>query len=277
MFTTARFIVPAALLCGSTFAFAAEPLPFPNAGFEEGLASWSADQNDKANNLSRVLPEAARSGKSGLRVIQTTDNIGSWLQSARVPVEPAKTYRLEFWARQVETSGIGVWIQFYNEERQAIKSPGGDPTVQLKPGASDWERQELQLTTPAGAAFFTLAVHGYSKHVVKADFDDFTLTPVEGAPAPAAKATLTSALTPDPARVKEIAAALPAQPKGIGPSLDNRTAWNALAAEPEIRDKVLPRAGRFLNEPIPVVTAESYAASLASKDRKADRLADARR
>lgn len=277
MSTPSRFLLPAAFLLGSTFVSAAEPLPFPNAGFEEGLASWSADQNDKTNTLSRVVPEAARTGASGLRVTQNETHTGSWLQSARIPVESAKTYRLEFWSRTVETSGIGIWIQFYDEERQALKSAGGDPTIQLKPDVSDWQRQELQFATPPGAAFFTLAVHGYSKRVVKVDFDDFSLTPGEGAPAPAAKAAGTSALSPDPARVQEIAAALPAKSQGIGPSYDNRAAWNALAADADIREKLLPRAGRFLNDPIPVVTAESYAASLASKDRKVDKLADARR
>lgn len=277
MFPSTRFLLPAAFLLGASLASAAEPLPFPNAGFEEGLASWSADQNDKANGLSRALPEAARTGSSGLRVTQNNTHTGSWLQSARIPVESAAAYRLEFWSRTVETSGIGVWIQFYDSERQVIKSAGADPTVQLKPDVSDWERQELEFTTPVGAAFITFAVHGYSKHVVKVDFDDFSLTPVEGTPAPAAKAAVTSALTPDRARVIEIAAALPARSQGIGPSYDNRAAWHALAADADIRDKLLPRAARFLSEPIPEVTAASYAASLASKDRKVDKLADARR
>ncbi len=277
MLHPARFLLPAAFLLGTPFASAAEPLAFPNAGFEEGLASWYPDKNDQANGLSLATAEAARTGASGLRVNQNDTHAGSWLQSARIPVESAKTYRLEFWSRVVETSGIGVWIQFYDENHQTLKSPGGDPTVQLKPDATDWERQELQFTPPQGSAFFTLAVHGYNKRVVKTDFDDFSLTPVEGAPAAAAKASSSSALTPDPARVQQIAAALPAQPKGIGPSYDNRTAWNALAAIPEMGEKVIPRAGRFLAEPIPEVTAESYAASLATKDRKVDRLADSRR
>lgn len=265
-----------ALFCAIA-AEAAEPLTFPNNGFEDGLASWSADQNDQANNLSKAEAAAAHTGAFGLRVTQTDTQPGSWLQSARIPVESAKTYRFEFWARVVETSGIGVWIQFYDEDRQNIKRPGGDPTVQLKPNPAGWEHHELDLTTPEGAAFVTFAVHGYNKRAGKTDFDDFSLAPVDAAAAAVSAKPSASVLTPKPARVKEIASYLPAKPKGLGPTLADRSLWNALKADADLSQKTIARATRFLNEPTPEITAEAYQASVNSGDRKIDNVTSQRR
>lgn len=282
MTTTSSLFVFSAALCGIPCASPADSLSFPNAGFEEGFSSWSADANDRAAGISQAVPDAARTGKLGLRVTQKETDNGSWLQSARIPVEGGKTYRLEFWARIVETGGIGVWTQFYDESRQPVKSPGGDPTKQISPAVAGWGKQELQFTAPAGAAYFTLAVHGYNKRAVKADFDDFALatadaSSVSASAAPATTQPSSNALTPDPARVKEIASYLPAKPQGLGPTLDNRAAWDALAKDAETRDKTISRAARFLNEPTPEITPEAYEASVKSGDRKIDNAVSHRR
>jgi hypothetical protein len=277
MITPSRLSSLLAPLLFAGIASAAEPLPFPNAGFEEGMSSWVADKNDTANNLSQVVAEAAHTGSFGLRVTQTDSQTGSWLQSARIPVGSAQSYRLEFWARVVETSGIGVWIQFYNEDRQNIKSPGGDPSVQLQPAVSGWERHSLDLTTPEGAAYITFAVHGYNKRAGKTDFDDFSLTPIERTASAPVKASA-SALTPDPARVKEIASYLPAKAKGLGPTLADRSFWDALKADPATSEKTIARATRFINEPIPDITTEIYNTAVQSGNRTtADNLISQRR
>ncbi len=283
MSPSARFLLPAAFFLGTSFASAAEPLPFPNAGFEEGLASWTLDKNDQAAGLSQVKSEAARTGKSGLRVTQKDGDPGSWLQSARIPVVAGQAYRLEFWSRVVSTSGIGVWVQFYDFDRKPVKPAGGDPTVQLLPDPADWTRQQLTVTAPDGAEYFSLAVHGYSKRPVLADFDDFTLTPVEDSAASVSAAPASSApgapnaLTPDAARVKEIASYLPAKPKGLGPTLADRPIWDALRSDPETSGKMIERAARFMNEPTPAITAEAYQASVQSGDRKIDNVTSHRR
>ncbi|MDR1281099.1 MAG: heparinase II/III family protein [Opitutaceae bacterium] len=255
---------------------ASEPVPFPNAGFEDGLQSWVQDENDRTHGLSRITPDAARTGAAGLRVTQRGDTPGSWLQSARLPVSGDNAYRLEFWARVVEQSGIGVWIQFYDENRRTIKPPDGGVTVLLKPAPADWTRYESVLTTPAGAAWLTVAVHGYNRRAVLADFDNFSLTPVDASAAPAAKPAA-NALVPEPARVREIAALLPVEPRGLGPLLDDRAVWNALGADADFREKTLARAARFANEPTPEITRQAYDASVQSGDRKIDKVTDRRR
>jgi hypothetical protein len=282
MTTPSRISVLAGFVLCAGLARAADALPFPNAGFEEGLFSWVADKNDQALGLSQVKPEAARTGKSGLRVVQKDGDTGSWIQSARIPVEEAKAYRLEFWTRVGAESGIGVWVQFYDGERRPIKSPSGDPTVQLLPAPSDWTRQQLDVTTPVGTVFFSLAVHGYNKRPVLVDFDDFTLTPIEASASSVSAAAPSSAgapnaLTPDAARVKEIASYLPAKPKGLGPTLADRAIWDALKSDPATSGTMIERAARFMNEPTPVITAEAYQASVQSGDRKIDNVTSQRR
>lgn len=279
MFTPARLPLFTGALFAAGLLSAAEPLPFPNPGFESGIESWSIDKNDQAAGLSQVKPEAAHTGKSGLRVTQKDGDPGSWLQSSRIPIAEAQAYRLEFWSRVVSNSGIGVWVQFYDSERKPIKPAGGDLTVQLQPNPSDWTRQQLNFTPPAGSEYFSLAVHGYSKRPVLADFDDFALTPVEASAASAAPSANKSAnaLTPDPARVKEIASYLPAKPKGLGPTLADRAIWDALKADAETSGKMIERAVRFMNEPTPAITAESYQASVQSGDRKIDNVTSHRR
>ena len=86
-----------------------------------------------------------------------------------------------------------------------------------------------------------------------------------------------NALTPDPARVKEIASYLPAKPKGLGPTLADRAIWDAFKTNAEMSDKTVARATRFLNEPIPEITVEAYQASVKSGDRKIDNVTSQRR
>lgn len=164
-------------LCTSPL-WADPALPLVNPGFEEGTAGWTAAPSDTAAKLSTIVPEAARSGKAGLRVTQADGGPGSWLQSGRTPVEAGKSYRLEFWARSIKLSGVGVWVQFFDDERHEVKGATPNLAVQIKQEPSDWAAYELNLAVPAGATSMTLAVHCYSKRPTLADFDDFSITPV---------------------------------------------------------------------------------------------------
>ncbi len=92
---------------------------------------------------------------------------------------------------------------------------------------------------------------------------------------PAAKASLLP--VPDPARIREIASFLDEQPRGTGPSLDDRKAWDELARDADLKSKTLKRAEGFLNEPTPEVSEALWMQSIRSRDRKADGLIDKRR
>ena len=61
--------------------------PLPNPGFEEGEAHWSLADH----GMSKVAPEAAHSGRLGLRVADDSVRSGSSCRSAPVPAAPGKT------------------------------------------------------------------------------------------------------------------------------------------------------------------------------------------
>lgn len=268
------------LLCTAS-AWATDPLALPNPGFEEGTEGWTISKEDAAASLSQISPEAAHAGSNGLRVKQGEEGVGSWMQSSKVPIEQGQNYRLSFFARCVENSGIGVWVQYFNSERKPIKQ-NPDVAIQIPQSAKDWTEYHLDLAPPEGAVSVSFAVHSYSKRPCLADFDDFSVTPIDASQVqakPAATPFVPGAgqiPPPDPARVKEIAAFLSPTPRGVAPSLDNRAAWDLLAADAAFRSQTLGKAERFLKEPIPDVDA-GYAASVQSGDRKVDALVDRRR
>lgn len=251
-------------------------LPIENPGFEAGLEGWTLSKEDTGAGLSQISAEAAHSGANGLRVTQDAEGPGSWAQSTKVAITGGKTYRLSFWARCVEESGIGVWVQFFNADRKPIPQKP-DVAFQVPQKKGDWAEYHFDVTSPADAASISFAIHCYSKRVCLADFDDFSLAPVAApAPTPVFKPTSAQIPPPNPARVKEIVAVLDPAPKGVAPSLDDRAAWDALAADAKFRTMILERAERFLTEPITDLNA-AYTASVQSGDRKVDSAIDRRR
>ncbi len=267
-------------------------LPFNNPGFEQGIQGWVTSPEDAAAKLSQAVAEAAHSGSLGLRVRQEATGPGSWLQSGKVVVDAGAKYQLHFWARAVEESGVGVWIQFYDADRKVIQTPAPVMT-QIVPNAKDWKEYTFPFQTPAGAAYATLAVHCFSKRACLADFDDFSMMPsVTGSSASAAPglivppaAASSGAATPPPvpnlpppgvARVREIAASLDPVAHGLGPKFSNRAVWDALKSDP-VFQKNIPMAERFMNEPPPEITEQAYAESARTIDRKVDGAIDRRR
>ena len=278
-----RTLLAGLSLCAAPL-WAAPALPLSNPGFEEGVQGWVSSAEDKAASLSTVTAEAARSGKSGLRVNQPEGGPGSWFQSTRTSVDAGGNYRVSFWARTLKTSGIGVWVQFFDDERKEVKAPA-TLAVQVPQDSPEWAQVGINIRVPDGATSVTLAIHCYSKRPTLADFDDFAITSIEAgaassAPVPAAPVSgkaAPNALTPSAARVKEIASYLPANPRGLGPTLADRAQWDALKADADLTAKTVARATRFLNEPTPEITAEAYQASVKSGDRKIDNVTSHRR
>lgn len=268
---------------------AEEPLPLVNPGFENAATGWVTSKEDAAASLSQVSPDAAHSGDAGLRVTQTDGGPGSWMQGTRFPIEAGKTYRLEFWARCVQDSGIGVWVQFYDGQGKSIPAP--DPNlwaVQIPQSIRTWAQYHLIVKAPDGASQMSLAVHSYSKRACQADFDDFSVTPTEEAapvsaqaPAPSVPTAAQPSPTPlpvvDPARVKEIAASLDPAPRGIGPALDDRKAWDALAADSKLHETIVARAEKYLTEPTPEISNELWMEACRTSNRKAEPFIDRRR
>jgi len=62
---------------------------------------------------------------------------------------------------------------------------------------------------------------------------------------------------PDSDRVKHWAGLLPEKPRGVGPTIEDRQAWKAIADAPSFQH-VVPEATKLLSEPIPPLTDELY-------------------
>ncbi len=80
---------------------------------------------------------------------------------------------------------------------------------------------------------------------------------VAGISAGAAEPTTPDLAAPDPARVDELADMLGKSPRGVGPTIDDRRAWDAVAKHPLFRD-VVARAEQIVKEPIPELTDELF-------------------
>jgi len=65
------------------------------------------------------------------------------------------------------------------------------------------------------------------------------------------------AAVPDPARVKQITEMLPSSPRGVGRTIDDRKAWEPIAASDALKG-FLSGAERLMSEPIPELTDELY-------------------
>ncbi len=168
-------VLALALLPAIPAALAAEKnLPLPNAGFEDKLASWNST-ND--HGMSVAVPEAARSGKLGLRVTDASDTLGSSLAAKRFPATPGKSYEVRFQARIVKGEGIAVYIRFYNAKGEFLNRPElkNQINVAVRRSDTEWKEFTKRGVAPAGAVQVEVWVHSFTKNVVTADFDDFTL------------------------------------------------------------------------------------------------------
>ncbi|EIP97732.1 Heparinase II/III-like protein [Opitutaceae bacterium TAV1] len=175
---------------------AAQPLDFPNPGFEEGtdgFARWTAPAADKG--MSTTSAEAARTGKLGLKVNDRSGSSGSSLYSTRMPVRPGRGYELSFSGRIVEGGGIGVYLQFFDTAGKLI-TPGDRFVISLRDPAGTWAQHTLPALTPEKSATAAVWVHSYNQATVTAHFDDFSLREISAADATAAIAARTAAATP---------------------------------------------------------------------------------
>jgi oligo-alginate lyase len=157
------------------FASAAESvIPLANAGFEEGLAGWSAVGD---NAMSAVVPEAAKSGKLGLRVTDTSDTLGSSVASKRFPAVPGRSYEVRFQARAVKGEGIAVYLRFYNAKGEFLTRPElkNQINVPVRRGDTEWKAFSKEGVAPAGSVHVEVWIHSFTKNVVTADFDDLVL------------------------------------------------------------------------------------------------------
>lgn len=145
----------------------AQSNPLPDAGFEGGAEAWSIH-----DSVSKIIPDAARTGQAGLRVGQEEYFAGgASVHSAQFAVQPGQTVTMSFWARANQTN-MGVYFMFFDEAGkmtgQAINCP-----VTHKDG--QWHQYTKSAKAPAGAKTVDLWVHTYSGAKGIVDLDDFEI------------------------------------------------------------------------------------------------------
>ena len=239
----------------------AEPFALPNPGFEAGGAQWQLE--DKG--MSRTVPEAARSGRLGLRVVDGSAQAGSSCRSAPMPVTPGKSYAVKFWARALEGAGVvGVYQQYFDAQGRNLTTPelNGEYCVSTADAPSEWKAFTLYGKAPEGAVTLTVWIHAFDSAQGKADLDDFSVVELTDAEAFRMRRECLLAAgdgfpPPDPARVAEIAAWLPAAPRGLGRPASDREAWGRLAALPEAAG-ILREAARLADKPLPELPDALY-------------------
>ncbi|MBN8708414.1 MAG: hypothetical protein BGO12_03785 [Verrucomicrobia bacterium 61-8] len=170
-------VLLAAMASFSSLCRADEALNLENPGFEADRQGWVWGKEDSESELSRVTTESAYKGKLGLSVIVADGEqapMGSSVLSNKVPVEPGSVYRMTFYARCNEKSGIGVMLQFYNEGFSIV----GDAKQILPMEVGDWTEYKVEAPAPPNAAYAAIFIHSWSRNRCNVDFDDFTISKV---------------------------------------------------------------------------------------------------
>lgn len=150
-----------------------------NLDFEKGLDGWT-DKDTLA--MSQASPEAAHSGKMGLRLSDNDPRLGSGLSSPQVAIEPNTSYELSFWAKTKVKSGAGVWVRFYDANHMALSVPLTQITG-LSDSSGEWKEYKAIVPSPAQARYLSFWIHSYTAAQGNFDFDDFSLV-AKGAAAP---------------------------------------------------------------------------------------------
>jgi hypothetical protein len=151
-----------------------------NPGFEAGLDGWSLKDTDAAAKLSQALPEAAHTGKMGLRVQQKAGQPGSWIASAPMPAVPQQKYRVSFWVRTLADSHAIVSMKFVGADGSYSIDTAKPPSngLQITGGIYDWTEVQFEAQAPTGAVGAVIAIHAYNNAECEADFDDFSVVAV---------------------------------------------------------------------------------------------------
>ncbi len=149
------------------------PLTLSNPGFESGLAGWIS-REDKTL-MSIVTPEAARTGRFGLRVTDESGTAGADLATRQMPVEPGRAYCFSVYARVVSGSGVAAYLRFFDAKGRHL-NPWPQATDLAHIQSPDWREYTVTAVPPEGAKVMDAWIHSYNGAKVVADFDDVSMT-----------------------------------------------------------------------------------------------------
>ncbi|MGN0878785.1 MAG: heparinase II/III family protein [Oligosphaeraceae bacterium] len=245
----------ALLLAGASLS-AATLIDVPNLDFEQGLEHWTS-----RNAMATAEPRAARSGKLGLVINDTTQDLGSDLLSEPFPVRQGTTYRLTFWARKLqETSqGTAVYIRYFDANgKMLLDRLSGETVLPMEPSSS-WHENRLHFrpNNPAIASA-RIWVHSVNGAISLDALDDFRLEELNADEAKGVALTTLTGLPPlSPQRVAEIAAMLHDEPRGLGFPVSRRDKWDHLPNTTG-QDTLIAQAEKFAASEPPELRDEDY-------------------
>lgn len=172
---TSTCSLAALCLAISAVGFAADTvITVPNSGFEQKGEGWKADLD---HGMSTFIPEAAHTGKLGLRVTDTSATLGSSLFSPRFTAIAGKSYEARFYGRNLKGAGIAVYLKFYDAAGKLLNTPElkNQINVPVRRTDTEWKQFSVAGVAPATATQVEIWVHSFTKNEVTADFDDFVL------------------------------------------------------------------------------------------------------
>ncbi len=149
----------------------AKDLKLENPGFENDLAGWNIIKVDAGK--SGLSGDAAHKGQTGLMVIDEDTENGSEVFSELLPAVPGKNYEVRFWGKNLEGSGMGVYLIFYGSDRKhLVRSKAASFTL---PADAEWKEYSHEERAPEGTEFVAIRLHSYGAATVRACLDDFEL------------------------------------------------------------------------------------------------------
>jgi hypothetical protein len=160
----------------SMAAVSAQPLPLPNASFENGAEGWSLPEG----GMGAVTNEQAATGSHSLKIVDTDgEKGGSNVTSARVPIEGPGAFELRWKTYPVSGSGCGVYVRVLNADGKGVVPGDRYQRGAPKEPTGEWVSASLPVYAPGNARFVEIWIHSYSQAVVTCYLDDFELVPVE--------------------------------------------------------------------------------------------------
>ena len=149
---------------------AGEPLALENPGFENQLDSWTAHAD---GGKSKVIAEAAHSGKLGLRVTDESETDGCMIQSSKFACVAGKTYEAKFWSRFIAGEGAAVYLKFFDDSNKQLATNSLTP---VPADTSAWKEFSVKAVAPETASKVMIWIHTINAAKATVDFDDFSLT-----------------------------------------------------------------------------------------------------
>lgn len=227
----------------------AQELQFPNAGFEEGEASWTWGDEDQRLNFSRVSTDAAHTGKNGLQVIKEGDNGGSSVLSPLIAVEAGKKYTVNYWLRCNQPGAAAIYIHFYDFKKNRIPLSIADSELvnPISSGSLEWVQETISVTVPQGAKSLQIWIHAATKGTVGFDIDDFSIS----------KASSAAVSSRYSEKLKEIESTLAEKPSGLGRPISDRAFWQMMSKQPAFSG-IIEKAEKELVTSLPSLSDTVY-------------------